>query len=215
MPRPKTPATSALQFFPAKISMHSLVEAAHTCQGCALFANATQTVFGAGPRSSRAIFVGEQPGHEEDLAGKPFVGPAGRLLDEALRETGIDREQIYVTNVVKHFKWVAQGKRRLHEKPRGTEISACLPWLEKEMELIRPRVLVCLGSTAAQALLRKNFKVTMERGQILKTDWAPFAVATIHPSSILRQRTSEERRQETIRFISDLNVAAELLKRSA
>ena len=158
------------------------------------------------------VLVGEQPGHEEDLQGKPFVGPAGRVLEEALGSAGIDRAQTYVTNVVKHFKWVPRGKRRIHEKPSAREIAACRPWLEKEIELVSPKVLVCLGATAAQALLRSDFKVTVEHGRTVKTAWAPHAVATVHPSSILRQRTPEERRREMSRFIADLNVVAGLLK---
>ena len=192
--------------------MKSLCEAARKCEGCPLFKKATQTVFGAGRLSSSVVLVGEQPGHEEDLQGKPFVGPAGRVLEEALGAAGIDRAQTYVTNVVKHFKWVPRGKRRIHEKPRAREIAACLPWLQKEIELIRPKVLVCLGATATQALLRSDFKVTVEHGRVVRTAWAPHAVATIHPSSILRQRTAEERQSAASRFIADLKVAAGLLK---
>src|SRR5437667_7588517 len=170
----------ALQFLPARMSMTSLREAAQDCQGCPLFQNATQTVFGQGRRSARVFLVGEQPGNDEDLQGKPFVGPAGRILDEALDAAHIDRTDAYVTNVVKHFKWEAKGKRRMHKKPSAREIAACLPWLEKEIELIRPRVLVCLGSTAAQALLGKDFKVTAHRGEVLESALAEHALATIH-----------------------------------
>jgi len=192
--------------------MRSLCEAARKCEGCPLFKNATQTVFGAGLLSSSVVLVGEQPGNEEDVQGKPFVGPAGRVLEEAPRETGIDRAQAYVTNVVKHFKWVPRGKRRLHEKPSAREIAACLPWLEKEIELLRPKVLVCLGATAAQALLRRDFKVTVEHGLMIETAWAPHAVATIHPSSILRQRTPEERHRAARHLTADLKVVAKLIK---
>jgi DNA polymerase len=160
------------------------------------------------------MLVGEQPGQEEDLKGTPFVGPAGRLLDESLKEAGIDRAQTYVTNVVKHFKWIPRGKRRLHEKPSVWEIAACLPWLEREIELINPRVLVCLGATAAQTLLGKDFRVTVDHGQVIETAWAPHTVATIHPSSILRQRTSAERRRAESLFITDLKVVKGLLATS-
>ena len=204
--------TGARQFFPAKISIRSLCNAARKCEGCSLFRNATQTVFGAGRPSSSLVFVGEQPGNEEDREGKPFVGPAGRILDEAMELAGIDRTRSYVTNVVKHLKWIPRGKKRIHDKPSAREIAACLPWLEEEIELIKPKVLVCLGATAAQALLGRDFKVSVERGRVVETAWAPHAVATIHPSSILRQRTSEERKQEKNRFIVDLKVVAGLLK---
>ncbi len=202
---------SALQFMPAKISLSSLREAARGCRGCLLFKHATQTVFGKGRPSARVILVGEQPGNDEDLQGEPFVGPAGRILDEALGAAGIERADAYVTNVVKHFKWVAKGKRRLHQKPGAREIAACLPWLEKEIELIEPEVLVCLGATAAQALLGRAFKVTARRGQVVSSRFADHTVATVHPSSILRQQTSEERRREMDRFIVDLKVVAKLL----
>ena len=194
--------------------MKSLCQAARNCKGCPLFQNATQTVFGSGRLSSSVLLVGEQPGDEEDRQGTPFVGPAGRVLEDALGEAGIDRAQAYVTNVVKHFKWVPRGKRRLHEKPSAREIAACLPWLEKEIELVRPTVLVCLGATAAQTLLRKDFRVTVEHGRVIETALAAHAVATIHPSSILRQRTSAERHRAKSLFITDLKVVARLLKSS-
>src|SRR5439155_2917971 len=152
------------------------------------------------------FFVGEQPGNEEDLQGKPFVGPAGRLLDKGLESAGIDRGDAYVTNVVKHFKWVAKGKRRMHKKPSAREIAACLPWLEKEIELIKPEVLVCLGATAAQTLLGRDFRVTVQRGQVIQTAFTTHALATVHPSSILRQPTSEDRHREMDRFIADLKI---------
>lgn len=207
------PMTSARQFFPARLSITSLREAAENCQGCSLFKNATQTVFGAGRRSSSVLLVGEQPGHEEDLQGKPFVGPAGRVLDEALSAAGISRSETYVTNVVKHFKWSPRGKRRLHEKPSSREISACLPWLETEIDLVKPEVLICLGATAAQALLRKDFKVSVERGRLIQSAFAPYALATIHPSFILRQRTASERQRELERFTEDLRVVAHILRK--
>jgi len=207
----KTVAVSALQFLPARITMTSLREAAAHCQGCPLFQDATQTVFGQGRRTARIILVGEQPGNDEDLAGKPFVGPAGRLLDQGLELAGIDRADAYVTNVVKHFKWVAKGKRRMHKTPSAREIAACLPWLEKEIELIKPEVLVCLGATASKALLGRDFKVSVQRGRDVPTGLAPHAVATVHPSSILRQLTTEDRHRELNRFAADLKVVAGLL----
>lgn len=204
-------AVSALQFLPERVTLTSLREAARECEGCPLFQHATQTVFGEGRLSSRVFLVGEQPGNDEDLQGKPFFGPAGRVLDEGLELAGIARSDAYVTNVVKHFKWEPKGKRRLHKKPSAREIAACLPWLEKEIELVKPEVLVCLGATAAQALLGKEFKVTVDRGRILTSNLAPQAVATVHPSSILRQRTDAERRHEMTRFVADLKVVASLL----
>jgi uracil-DNA glycosylase family protein len=211
MDRDRSPLT-ARPFLPATVSLPSLREAARECRGCPLYKNATQTVFGQGRRSARALLVGEQPGHEEDLQGEPFVGPAGRLLNEALAAAGVDRASAYVTNVVKHFKWAPHGKRRLHQKPSAAEISACLPWLEKEIELIEPHVLVCLGATAAQALFGPRFRVTAQRGQVLSTPLARHGVATVHPSSILRQATPEEREREMERFIVDLRVVARLLQ---
>jgi DNA polymerase len=207
----KTEAVSALQFLPPRLSLTSLREAAAHCEGCPLYQNATQTVFGEGPRTARVFFVGEQPGSDEDKAGKPFVGPAGHLLDRALEAAGIDRGDAYVTNVVKHFKWVPQGKRRLHKTPGAREIAACLPWLEKEIELIKPTVLVCLGATAAKTLLGRDFKVSVQRGQVVPSKFAPHAVATVHPSSILRQPTSEERERATEQFVADLQIVAGLL----
>jgi uracil-DNA glycosylase family protein len=202
---------SALPFLPARITMTSLREAAGACRGCPLYKNATQTVFGSGRTSARIVLVGEQPGNDEDLKGKPFVGPAGRILNEALEAAGIVRADAYVTNVVKHFKWTPAGPRRLHKKPNGREIGACLPWLEKELELVKPEVLVCLGATAAQALLGRQFRVTKQRGQVVPTPLAPHAVATIHPSAVLRQQSSEDRRREMAHFTADLEVVAGLL----
>ena len=195
---------SAAEFFPTRLTLPALQRASKGCRGCELWKRGTQTVFGAGRTDARLMLVGEQPGHEEDLAGLPFVGPAGRLHDRALEEAEIDRELAYVTNVVKHFKWVPKGKRRLHAKPNAREIGACLPWLEAEIELVRPRVLVCLGATAAQTLLGKSFRVTRERGRFVPSDLAPFVTATIHPSAILRTRTDAERYAEMRRFVDDL-----------
>jgi uracil-DNA glycosylase family protein len=204
---------SATEFLPTRISITSLRAAAEVCRGCSLYKRATQTVFGRGKASARLLLVGEQPGHEEDLHGEPFVGPAGRILSEGLEAAGIRRAEAYVTNVVKHFKWVAQARRRLHKKPSAGEIGACRPWLEKEIEVIQPEVLVCLGATAAQALLGRQFRVTVDRGTLVPSPLAPSALATVHPSSILRQRTREDREREMARFIADLTVAAELLDR--
>ncbi len=204
-------AVSALEFLPSRLSLKSLREAASSCEGCPLYQNATQTVFGKGPGSSRVMLVGEQPGNDEDLQGKPFVGPAGRLLDQALAATGIDRDGTYVTNVVKHFKWTGRGKRRMHKTPSAREIAACLPWLEKEIELIKPDVLVCLGATAAKALLGRDFRVSVQRGQALPSQFAAHTVATVHPSSILRQPTSADRQRAMEHLIADLKVVAGLL----
>jgi uracil-DNA glycosylase family protein len=201
----------ARHFFPSRITWRALREAARGCRGCPLYKNATQTVFGEGPRTARLVFVGEVPGNDEDLEGHPFVGPAGRLLGEGLDAAGIDRRDVYLTNVVKHFKWVPVGRRRKHKKPLAREINACFPWLEKELELIRPRVLVCLGATAAQSVLARDFKVTRMRGRVISSPLAERAMATVHPSSILRQRTSEDRRREWAGFVCDLEVAAGLL----
>jgi DNA polymerase len=203
---------TARDFFPARKTLPNLRRAAAHCQGCPLHERATQTVFGAGPAPAPLMLVGEQPGNDEDRQGAPFVGPAGQLLDRALEQAGIARDQAYVTNVVKHFKWIARGKRRLHQKPNAREIGACLPWLESELELIRPKILVCLGATAAQALLGKDFRVTERRGQLLESELAPYVTATVHPSSILRARGEEDRHRELQLFVADLKKVAELLR---
>jgi len=181
------------------------------CRACPLWETGTQTVFGEGSESAEVMFVGEQPGDQEDKQGRPFVGPAGRVLDEALEAVGIDRGRTYVTNAVKHFKWEARGKRRIHAKPTWTEQTACRPWLEGELEVVRPRVLVCLGATAAQSLLGKQFRVTKERGRWLESELAEYVTATIHPSSILRQRDDESRRRELDGFVKDLRLVASVL----
>lgn len=199
---------SALNYFPDEIDYDSLKGAAAACKGCDIYINATQTVFGEGGLRPTVMFVGEQPGDEEDLAGHPFVGPAGRLFDKALVEAGIDRTRTYITNAVKHFKWRPQGKRRLHEKPRASEIEACLPWLAAELEVIKPRILVCLGATAAQALLGKDFRVTRERGRWLDSAMAEKMLATVHPSSILRARDEQSRVDQYRGFIDDLSIVA-------
>jgi len=200
------PARSALDFFPKEITYESLVTASKGCMACDLYKDATQTVFGEGPKKADVLFVGEQPGDEEDLAGRPFIGPAGRLFNRALEEVGIDRSRIYVTNAVKHFKWKPQGKRRLHQKPKVSEVEACLPWLAAELDVVKPRILVLLGATAAQALLGKQFRVTQHRGIWLASPMAERTIATVHPSSILR--AGDERALQYGRFIDDLKVVA-------
>jgi DNA polymerase len=204
-------ATDASALIPRKLTLHTLHDAALGCKACDLWKRGTQTVFGEGPSEARAMLVGEQPGNEEDLAGHPFVGPAGRLLDQALEAAGIDRSEAYVTNVVKHFKWEPRGKRRIHAKPNSVEIAACRPWLEAELEMVKPRVLVCLGATAAQALLGRQFRVTQHRGEFMESPLAPLVTATVHPSAILRAPDSETRHAEMARFIEDLRKVAEVL----
>jgi uracil-DNA glycosylase len=184
-------------------------EAAAGCRACHLWENATQTVFGEGSPNAQIMFVGEQPGDQEDLEGRPFVGPAGRLLDEALEQAGIDRKLAYVTNVVKHFKWQPRGKRRIHQKPNAAEIAACRPWLDAELSLLEPKVLVCLGATAAQALLGRQFRVSKDRGVPVESELAPVVMATVHPSSILR---SDDREREMAMFVEDLRRVEEALR---
>src|SRR5947208_11328460 len=202
---------TAAQYLPERLALGSLREAAAGCQACPLWRTGTQTVFGEGAARSELMLVGEQPGDREDREGHPFVGPAGRLLDEALEEAGIDRTRAYVTNVVKHFKWQARGKRRIHAKPAWAEIAACRPWLDAELAVVQPKVLVCLGATAAQALLGRAFRVTRQRGEWIESELADRVTATIHPSSILRQRDEESRRSEMAAFIDDLKVVAAAL----
>jgi DNA polymerase len=209
MPRQLSFDESAAPLVPERASLPKLREAAAGCTACDLYKTGTQTVFGEGNRSAEVMFVGEQPGDQEDLTGKPFVGPAGQLLDEALVDAGIDRTAVYITNVVKHFKWQGRGKRRIHQKPNWSEIAACRPWLEAELDVVQPRVLVCLGATAAQALLGRQFRVTRERGRPVESDLAEHVLATIHPSSILRD--PETRDQEYAAFVEDLKVVANLL----
>jgi uracil-DNA glycosylase len=204
MARPPGGTGSAADFMPPTRSLTALREAAAGCRACDLYKRGTQTVFGAGPRRARVMLVGEQPGHDEDLAGEPFVGPAGKLLDRALETAGVDRAETYVTNVVKHFKWEPKGKRRIHAKPNAVEITACLPWLQAELDLVKPTVLVCLGATAAQALLGRTFKVTQQRGEWVKSPLAEGVMATVHPSSILRAPDEAARREAMARFVDDL-----------
>ena len=200
----QTDDDTAARLVPSKPTLKKLQVAAAGCQACDLWKTGTQTVFGEGQQTSTVMFIGEQPGNSEDLEGRPFVGPAGGLLDKALAEAGIDRSKVYVTNVVKHFKWEPRGKRRIHKKPNAIEIRACRPWLEAEINVVRPRAIICLGSTAAQAVIGPKFKVSIQRGQFVDSPLAPFVTATVHPSSILRAPTDEARRAETERFIDDL-----------
>jgi uracil-DNA glycosylase family protein len=200
---------TAAPLVPERPSLKKLKESAAGCKACPLWETGTQTVFGEGAVSAEIILVGEQPGDQEDLAGKPFVGPAGRLLDKALEEAGIDRKLAYVTNVVKHFKWQPRGKRRIHQKPNAAEIAACRPWLDAELALLKPKVLVCLGATAAQALLGRQFRVSKDRGVPVESDLAPVVMATVHPSSILR---SDDREAEMAMFVEDLRRVAEVLR---
>lgn len=205
---------SAAPLVPPNGSLTALREAASGCRACPLWERGTQTVFGEGPRAAEVMLVGEQPGDEEDLAGHPFVGPAGRLLDRALAAAGIDRQSAYVTNAVKHFKWEPRGKRRIHQKPNAREVRACRPWLDAEIRAIRPRAVVCLGATAAQALLGREFRVTQRRGELLATPLAPIVLATVHPSSILRAPDDAARRTEMARFVDDLAGLAAALRAS-
>jgi uracil-DNA glycosylase len=202
---------TAAEYLPERLSLATLREAAAGCQACPLWRTGTQTVFGEGATRSELMLVGEQPGDREDREGHPFVGPAGRLLDEALEEAGIDRTRAYVTNVVKHFKWQARGKRRIHAKPAWSEVAACRPWLDAELTVVKPEVLVCLGATAAQALLGRSFRVTRERGKPVDSDLAPHVLATIHPSAILRA-DAETRESERAALVDDLRVVSSLLR---
>jgi DNA polymerase len=204
--------TTAAPLVPERATLPKLREAAAGCTACDLYKLGTQTVFGEGAQASEVMFVGEQPGDQEDRAGRPFVGPAGRVLDEGMEAAGIDRRSAYVTNAVKHFKWQARGKRRIHQKPNAFEQAACRPWLEAELEAVRPRVLVLLGATAAQSLLGSSFRVTKMRGVPVASDLAPTVLATVHPSSILRAPDEEARRQAMADFVSDLRVVAEALR---
>jgi DNA polymerase len=210
----KRPADGLASLIPPHATLSGLAKAAKNCRACDLWKNATQTVFGEGASASAGatmMLVGEQPGDQEDLQGKPFVGPAGKLLDQALTQAGIDREKTYVTNAVKHFKWEPRGKRRIHKKPNAVEIAACRPWLDAEIAAVRPKVIVCLGATAAQSLLGRDFRVTQHRGELLPSTLAPSLMATVHPSSILRAPDEETRHAEMKKFIADLKKAAKLL----
>ena len=208
----KKPDDTARRFVPPEPDLDSLKEAAAGCTACPLHERGTQTVFGEGWPEARVMLVGEQPGDQEDLKGRPFVGPAGQLLDWALEKAGIDRSQAYVTNVVKHFKWVPRGKRRIHSKPSSMEIKACLPWLEAELEVVRPEVIVLLGATAAQALLGASFRVTRERGNFIRSNLAPYVMATVHPSSLLRIEDDAERKEAIREFVRELRKVAAVLR---
>jgi DNA polymerase len=196
-----------------QLTLPALREAAAGCRACDLYKTGTQTVFGQGPEHAQVMFVGEQPGDREDIEGKPFVGPAGRVLDEALKEAGIDRGTVYVTNAVKHFKWKPQGKRRLHQKPNAAEINACRRWLDAEIAVVKPHLLVLLGATAAQALLGRDFRVSLQRGQLIERPGLPPMMATVHPSSILRAPDDETRELEMRAFVQDLKRIAQHLRR--
>jgi len=203
---------TAAALIPERPSLKKLREAAAGCNACPLWKTGTQTVFGEGAAHADVVLVGEQPGDQEDLEGRPFVGPAGKLLDRALEEVQIDRSQVYVTNVVKHFKWKPQGKRRLHQKPNATEIAACRPWLDAEIATVRPRLIVCLGATAAQALLGASFRVSIDRGRVMERPGLPPIIATVHPSAILRAPDDESRHAEMEAFVADLTIVARRLK---
>lgn len=207
--------SSAISFLPAQLTIPKLKSAAARCKGCDLWQRATQTVFGEGSPKARIMLIGEQPGDKEDIAGHPFVGPAGKILDEALAAAGISRADVYVTNAVKHFSWTpaARGKRRIHKKPRYFEIRACRPWLEAEIAVTRPRAIVCLGATAAQALLGADFSVMRRRGQFVPSSLAPRVMATVHPSSILRAPDENSRHEQKAAFIRDLAIVAREMRR--
>jgi len=209
--RPQNASGDADALIPHRPTIDKLQEAARHCRACPLWRTGTQTVFGDGSRTAKVVFIGEQPGNDEDLVGKPFVGPAGKLLDKALVEAKIDRDEVYVTNVVKHFKWEPKGKRRIHKKPSAREILACRPWLDSELSVLQPEVVVCLGATAAQALLGKDFRVSQQRGKFVPSRLAQHVMATVHPSSILRAPDDETRHTEMKRFIEDLKKVAEVI----
>ena len=203
---------SALPLVPRKPTLAKLRQAAAGCRACDLWKRGSQTVFGEGPLRARVMLVGEQPGDREDLEGRPFVGPAGRILDTSLEKAGIDRRVVYVTNLVKHFKWEPRGKRRIHQKPNSVEIAACRPWLDAEIALVAPEVIVCLGATAAQALIGRSFRVSRQRGEFVASSLAPRVLATVHPSSILRAPDDKRRRAETEKFVADLKKVAKALQ---
>jgi DNA polymerase len=204
---PRSLVTSAADFLPERKTLPTLREAVQHCKGCDLWKRGTQAVFGEGRVESEVMMVGEQPGDQEDLQGRPFVGPAGKILDKGLQAAGIERDDVYVTNAVKHFKWEPRGKRRIHKKPSGMQIAACRPWFDEEVKVVKPKVIVCLGATAAQALLGRAFKVTQSRGKVISSGEIPI-IATVHPSSILRAPDDETRHEEMARFIDDLRVVA-------
>ncbi len=208
----KLQGVTAAAFLPRDHTLPKFREAAAGCKGCELWKTGTQTVFGEGRPRAAVMMVGEQPGDKEDLQGKPFVGPAGAVLDKALAAAGIDRNEVYVTNIVKHFKWEPRGKRRIHKKPNTAEINACRPWLNAEIEVVKPWIIVLLGATAAQGVLGRDFRVTQQRGQWVQSELAPFVTATVHPSAILRAPDDESRHEEMRKFIEDLKVVAQQLR---
>jgi uracil-DNA glycosylase family protein len=211
MPARQKAPSPVEKLLPPEPTLERLREAAAICQGCGLWRDATQTVFGEGDRYAEVVLVGEQPGDSEDRAGRPFVGPAGKLLDRALEEAGIDRREVYVTNAVKHFKWTRRGKVRLHKKPNAEELHACRPWLDAELRAVQPRVLVCLGATAAQALLGSDFRVSRQRGEFVESDLAPLVLATVHPSSVLRAPDEASRASAYEGLVDDLVKVAKAL----
>ena len=200
----KTATVSARDFLPEERTLKTLRRAATSCKGCDLYQNATQTVFGEGPERTNVMFVGEQPGDQEDRQGRPFIGPAGHLLDKALAQARIPREQVYVTNAVKHFKWIWRGKRRLHQKPAIRQVMACRPWLEAELEVVRPKIVVCMGATAVQSILGKAMLIIKARGKFIESDLGPVTFITIHPSAIYRRREKDEQEKEYRRFVSEM-----------
>jgi DNA polymerase len=206
---------SAADFLPERTTLPAMREAVQDCRGCDLYEDATQAVFGEGPEKARVVMVGEVPGDKEDLAGRPFVGPAGAMLDKAIEDSGLIRDDVYITNVVKHFRFEPRGKRRIHKKPSAEQIRACMPWLEAELSRVGPEVLVLLGATAAQAILGRSFRVTQQRGEFIESPLAPLVTATIHPSAILRTETDEERQEAFDGFVRDLRVVARALKARA
>ena len=212
MAKTEKPGKTAAPFVPHSTSLRTLTSAAHECRGCDLYKHATQVVFGAGPKAARVVFVGEQPGDQEDRQGAPFVGPAGALLDKALADAGIPRDEAYVTNAVKHFKWEPRGKRRIHKKPRLSEVKACRPWLEAELRAIKPAIVVCLGATAAQSVLGPQFRLTQHRGDLLGAEIADRVLATIHPSAVLRAPDSDARHAAYESLVADLKVVARALR---
>ena len=204
--------SSAADFLPERTTLPAMREAVQDCRGCDLYEDTTQAVFGEGPDDARVVMVGEQPGDKEDVAGRPFVGPAGGMLDRAIEEAGLIRDEVYITNVVKHFSHVMRGKRRIHKKPNAEQVKACAPWLEAELARIGPEVLVLLGATAAQAILGRSFRVTQQRGEFVESPLAPLVTATIHPSSILRAETDEDRRVAFEGLVRDLRGVADALR---
>ena len=208
----RKPATPATKLIPESPTLSELRKLAAGCQACDLWRNATQTVFGAGAENPEVVLIGEEPGNQEDLQGKPFVGPAGKILDRAMEQAGIDRNAVYITNAVKHFKWTPKGKLRIHQKPRADEIEACRPWLDAEIALTRPKLIVCLGATAAQSLLGSKFRLTQHRGEFISTPLKPPITATVHPSAILRAPTDKARHSMMDEFVRDLRVVARKLR---